>query len=137
MKKYFFDDLAAKYSLSKQVKIEDEIMNLEKELSVRKSILEIAETRDKSIEYWNSHTPEERANFGKSEAEINGTAKYRSVIDYGSVSNQEFNELSDFWKAAFLTATTKFFQDGGDQKCGQMKTGTKGNMTTECGRNEK
>ena len=131
MKKYFFDDLATKFSLSKQVKIEDEIMHLEKELSVRKSILEIAETRDKSIEYWNSHTPEERANFGKSEAEINGTSKNRSVIDYGSVSNQEFNELSDFWKAAFLTATTKFFQDEASQKCVPQTTHTKPNMEAQ------
>lgn len=128
MKKYFFDDLATKFSLSKQVKIEDEIMHLEKELSVRKSILEIAETRDKSIKYWNSHTPEERANFGKSKAEINGTTKYRSVIDYGSVSNQEFDDLPDFWKAAFLTATTKFFQDEAHFLSVHKQTGTKGNM---------
>lgn len=131
MKKYYFDDLAVKYSLSKQVKIEDDIMQLEKELSVRKSILEIAGTRDKSIKYWNSHTPEERANFGKSEAEINGTAKYRSVIDYGCVSNQKFNELSNFWKAAFLSATTKFFQDEANFLSGLEITGTKPNKEAQ------
>ena len=108
MKKYFFDDLAKKYRLSQLVKIEDEVRRLEKELSVRKDILKVAQTREQTKQYWNSHTPEERANFGKSPEEIAGKAKYRSVIDYGCVSDLEFDELSDFWKAAILTATTDF-----------------------------
>ena len=109
MKKYFFDDLAKKYRLSQLVKIEDEITRLEKELSVRKDILKVSKTREQTKQYWNSHTPEERANFGKSPEEIAGTAQYRSVIDYGCVSDLEFDDLSDFWKAAILTATTNFF----------------------------
>ena len=109
MKKYFFDDLAKKYRLSQLVKIEDEVTRLEKELSVRKDILKVSKTREQTKQYWNSHTPEERANFGKSPEEIAGKAKYRSVIDYGCVSDLEFDELSDFWKAAILTATTNFF----------------------------
>ena len=109
MKKYFFDDLAKKYRLSQLVKIEDEVTRLEKELSVRKDILKVSKTREQTKQYWNSHTPEERANFGKSPEEIAGTAQYRSVIDYGCVSDLEFDDLSDFWKAAILTATTNFF----------------------------
>ena len=108
MKKYFFDDLAKKYRLSQLVKIEDEVTRLEKELSVRKDILKVAQTREQTKQYWNSHTPEERANFGKSPEEIAGTAKYRSVIDYGCVSDLEFDDLSDFWKAAILTATADY-----------------------------
>ena len=108
MKKYFFDDLAKKYRLSQLVKIEDEVIRLEKELSVRNDILKVAQTREQTKQYWNSHTPEERANFGKSPEEIAGTAKYRSVIDYGCVSNLEFDDLSDFWKAAILTATADY-----------------------------
>lgn len=109
MKKYFFEDLAKKYRLPQIVKIEDEVTKLEKELSVRKDILKVAQTREQTKQYWNSHTPEERANFGKSPEEIAGTAQYRSVIDYGCVSDLEFDDLSDFWKAAILTATTNFF----------------------------
>ena len=108
MKKLFFDDIAKKYRLSQLVKIEDEVTTLEKELDVRKDILKVAETREKSIKFWNDATPQERANFGKTKAEIEGTAKYRSVIDYGCVSDLEFDDLSDFWKAAILTATADY-----------------------------
>lgn len=108
MKKLFFDDIGKKYRLSQLVKIEDEVTRLEKELSVRKDILKVAETREKSIKFWNDATPEERANFGKTKAEIEGTAKYRSVIDYGCVSDLEFDDLNDFWKAAFLVATADY-----------------------------
>ena len=108
MKKYFFDDIAKKYRLSQLVKIEDEVTRLEKELSVRKDILKISETREKSKKFWNDATPQERANFGKTKAEIEGTAKYRSMIDYGCVSDSEFDDLNDFWKAAFLVATADY-----------------------------
>lgn len=108
MKKLFFDDIGKKYRLSQLVKIEDEVTRLEKELSVRKDILKVAETREKSIKFWNDATPQERANFGKTKAEIQGTAKYRSVIDYGCVSDLEFDDLNDFWKAAFLVATADY-----------------------------
>lgn len=108
MRKLFFDDIAKKYRLSQLVKIEDEVATLEKELSVRKDILKVAETREKSKKFWNDATPEERANFGKSKAEIEGTAQYRSIIDYGCVSDLEFDDLNDFWKAAFLVATADY-----------------------------
>lgn len=108
MKEYFFGDIAKKYRLSQLVKIEDEVTTLEKELDVRKDILKVAETREKSIKFWNDATPEERANFGKTKAEIEGTAQYRSVIDYGCVSDLEFDDLNDFWKAAFLVATADY-----------------------------
>ena len=108
MKKYFFDDIAKKYRLSQIVKIEDEVIRLEKELAVRKDILKVSKTRQQTKQYWNPHTPQERANFGKTKAEIEGTAKYRSVIDYGCVSDLEFDDLSDFWKAAILTATADY-----------------------------
>lgn len=108
MKKYFFDDIAKKYRLSQLVKIEDEVTTLEKELAVRKDILKVAETREKSKKFWNDATPQERANFGKSPEEIAGTANYRSPIDYACVSDLEFDDLSDFWKAAILTATADY-----------------------------
>ena len=123
MKKYFFDDLAKKYRLSQLVKIEDEVTRLEKELSVRNDILKVAQTREQTKEFWNSHTPEERANFGKSPEEIAGKAKYRSVIDYGCVSDLEFDDLSDFWKAAILTATADYMLENTPNSSGTNKKG--------------
>ena len=123
MKKYFFEDLAKKYRLPQIVKIEDEVTKLEKELTVRKDILKVAQTREQTKKFWNSHTPEERANFGKSPEEIAGKAKYRSVIDYGCVSDLEFDELSDFWKAAILTATTDFMLRNMPNSSGTNKKG--------------
>ena len=108
MKEYFFGDIAKKYRLSQLVKIEDEVTRLEKELAVRKDILKVAETREKSKKFWNDATQQERAKFGKSPEEIVGKAKYRSVIDYGCVSDLEFDDLNDFWKAAFLVATADY-----------------------------
>ena len=108
MKKLFFDDIGKKYRLSQLVKIEDEVTRLEKELAVRKDILKVAETREKSKKFWNDATPQERANFGKSPEEIAGTANYRSPIDYACVSDLEFDDLNDFWKAAFLVATADY-----------------------------
>ncbi len=51
MKKYFFDDIAKKYRLSQLVKIEDEVTRLEKELTVRKDILKVAQTREQTKKF--------------------------------------------------------------------------------------
>lgn len=111
MKHYLIDDLATKYSVAKLSKIEDEIISLEKDLHMRKTILNIAETRNQAIEYWDNHTPEQRANFGKSQDEIeNGyDAKYHSVIDFTNVSESKFQDLTEFWQALWLSGTTAFF----------------------------
>ena len=111
MKTWYFDDLARKFRLSQLVKIEDELIKLEKDTSIRKNILKIAETRGDAIEYWNSHTPEQRAIFGKSKDEIeNGyNAKFRSIITFENVANLAFEDLPEFWQACWLSGTTDFF----------------------------
>lgn len=112
MKNYFFEDLAQKYSLAKIDKIEGEIMQLERHLKIRQEILQIAETRNESIKHWNESTPEERANFGKSEDEIkNGyQAKHRSPITFAGVADLAFNDLPTFWQSAWLAGTTAFIK---------------------------
>ncbi len=111
MKDYFFEDLSTPFSLAKQVKIEDEIIYLEQQLQIRKDILKVAEIRTESATYWDDATPQERANFGKSEDEIkNGdNAKSKSVIDFGGVSNLSFAELPTFWRSAWLAGTAEYF----------------------------
>ena len=112
MKDYFFEDLAPKYSLAKIDKIETEIMQLEKHLRIRKEILQIQETRSEAIRHWNASTSEERANFGKSQDEIdNGDkAKSHSVITFSGVAGHQFEDLPIFWQAAWLAGTMAFIK---------------------------
>ena len=111
MKNFIFEDLAKKYTLGQQVKIEDDIRKLESHLHMRKEILKIAKTRDASIAYWNDAKPETRKNFGKSQDEIeNGdNAKFHSVVSFENVSDKSFEELTEFWQAVWLSGTVDFF----------------------------
>lgn len=111
MKQYSGFDLAKKFRVSQLVKIEDELKNLEIQVHLRKQILKIAEVRDESIKYWNNHTPEERANFGKSQEEINDkyAAKTRSPVDFTNVSEKSFDDLPELWRSLWLSGTVDFF----------------------------
>ena len=127
MKDYYFEDLAPKYSLAKIDKIETEIMQLEKHLRIRKDILQIQETRSESIKHWDNSYPEERANFGKSQDEIeNGdNAKSRAVISFAGVAQHKFEDLPIFWQASWLIGTTAFIKKSLDVP---QEAGTKVNM---------
>lgn len=111
MKHYIFEDLCKKYSLAKQAKIEDEITQLERDIHMRKEILKIQEILTDAATFWDRATEQQRANFGKSQDEIeNGhEAKSRSLIDFGCVSKYSWKDLPEFWKSAFLSGTVDYF----------------------------
>ena len=111
MKTWYFDDLNRRFRISQLVNMEDELIQLEKSVAIRKLILKVSETREDSIDYWNNHTPQERANFGKSQDEIeNGdNAKFHSPITFENVASLRFEELPDFMAAAWLSGTSDYF----------------------------
>lgn len=112
MKQYTFEDLGKKYTAAQLAKIEDEVIVMEKRLHMRKEILRISTIRETAVDYWNAATPEERANFGKSQEEIEQgeNAKQRSMFNFEGVANMQFSELSEFWKSIWFSSTVAHFE---------------------------
>ena len=107
MKKFIYEDLGKKFSVSQIAKIEDEIAQIERKMATAREIVRIADIRKEAEEYWNSMSVQERIDLGKSNSGI-------SLISFANVAEMKFEEMSDFWRAMYLSSVVEGLQN---RKC--------------------
>ena len=107
MKTYFFEDLGKKFSLATINKIETDITKLESDLLMKKEIVRIANIRSKAKIFWNDMTIESRKDFARSKDEKQNVDKAKSGVSFESVGHLDFDQMSDFWRAIYLSCVVQ------------------------------